>query len=271
MCGDGANDLMAIREADVGVAISDSDASYGASFSITKMLQVDHIIRESKNTSQAIVDTFRYYGTTSFLKLTTAILLVSDVTYYGGNQAAYYNFAHSIFLAVFMNLSSPAEAPTKRRPVCNMMSLENHIIYWANIIFPTAGFCAAYFYFYNSPAYIPNPLQVVSALKGYLGVKCTTTTILWLMINIPFILNAFFIYNSFPFKCGFFSNILLMVLFVANLIPAIVFFFVTGLVTSGLALVSIPNEQTGGVLGILSIFMVASLLFNHFYQKLFVK
>jgi P-type E1-E2 ATPase len=45
MCGDGANDLIAIREADVGIGISDSDASYGASFSITEMLQLEYIVR----------------------------------------------------------------------------------------------------------------------------------------------------------------------------------------------------------------------------------
>jgi P-type E1-E2 ATPase len=45
MCGDGANDLMAIREADVGIGINDSDASYAASFTITEMLDVDQIIR----------------------------------------------------------------------------------------------------------------------------------------------------------------------------------------------------------------------------------
>lgn len=41
MTGDGANDLMAIRQADLGIGISDSDASYGASFSIQNMLDID--------------------------------------------------------------------------------------------------------------------------------------------------------------------------------------------------------------------------------------
>jgi len=262
---------MAIREADVGVAISDSDASYGASFTITRMLQVDHIVRESKNVSQSIVDMIRYFGTISFLKIITAILLVSDVTYFSSNQISYFNFANSIWLAVFMGLSSPADTSTKRRPLCNMMSLENHIIYWANIILPTAGFCAAYFYFQQTAAFVPNGLPIVDSIKGYLGLKCTTNTIVWLMINLPFIVNALCIYNSIPFKCQFFSNLPLLITFVCNLAPAIVFFFVTGRMSPGLGLINLPNEQTGGVLGIMGIFLFASLLFNHFFQKWFIK
>ena len=34
MMGDGANDLLAIREADVGVGVSSCDASYAADFSV---------------------------------------------------------------------------------------------------------------------------------------------------------------------------------------------------------------------------------------------
>lgn len=122
MCGDGANDLMAIREADVGIGISDSDASYGASFTVSNMEDVDFVIRESKNTCQTIVDVIRYFGSISFLKIITATIMVSDVTNYNAIQSIYFNFAHSLFLALFVALSSAADQPTKSRPNTNLMS-----------------------------------------------------------------------------------------------------------------------------------------------------
>ena len=48
MCGDGANDLIAIRSADMGIGINNSDASYAATFTITNLLEIDYIIRDEK-------------------------------------------------------------------------------------------------------------------------------------------------------------------------------------------------------------------------------
>jgi hypothetical protein len=149
------------------------------------------------------VDTIRYFGTISFLKIIASVILVSDVTYFNSNEITYFNFAHSIWLALFLSLSTPCSTPTKQRPNCNLMSLENHIIYWANIVFPTIGYFAGYYYFYFSSAFQhnPNPAPLVTIESGYTGVLCYTNTIVWLLINIPFICNAFVIYRSYPFKC----------------------------------------------------------------------
>ena len=45
MCGDGANDLLALKEADLSLGIQESDASYGSSFTIKKLIHIDDIIR----------------------------------------------------------------------------------------------------------------------------------------------------------------------------------------------------------------------------------
>lgn len=45
MIGDGANDLMAIKSADIGVGFTDTDAVYSAAFSIPKLDSFIDIIK----------------------------------------------------------------------------------------------------------------------------------------------------------------------------------------------------------------------------------
>ena len=95
----------------------------------------------------------RYFGTISFIKIISAAILASDVTYFSSNEVTYFNFAHSLWIPLLYSMASAETKPTKERPNSNLMSFENHIIYWANIIFPTVGYLGAYYFFYNSSAY----------------------------------------------------------------------------------------------------------------------
>jgi magnesium-transporting ATPase (P-type) len=88
--------------------------------------------------------------------------MVSDVTNYNAFQSIYFNFAHSLFLALFMALSSAAEYPTKSRPNTNLMSKQNHLVYWSNVILPTIGFIGAYFYFKQSDGFKSNKNPIVT-------------------------------------------------------------------------------------------------------------
>ena len=86
MCGDGANDLMAIKEADAGMGISDTDSSFAANFSIPELKGVEHIIRDGKATLSNVREIFIYYGATSFMKVTSSFVMMYDITYLTGNS-----------------------------------------------------------------------------------------------------------------------------------------------------------------------------------------
>ena len=156
MCGDGANDLMAIRQSDVGIGINDSDASYGASFTIINMLDIDYIIRDSKATTCNIIEMIRYYEFISFLKIPCSLLLVLDTSYWNLEQLLYYNFTSTVIYPIFMALGRPSENTTKKIPRGNFMGAINHLRFWGSLIIATAGVVAGFYYIRGTPTYTEN-------------------------------------------------------------------------------------------------------------------
>ena len=78
MVGDGANDLIAIKEADVGIGIRASDAVYRASFAVTRLEQILEILREGKNTERQLIEIVQYYGICSMLNVAQTLVLTGD-------------------------------------------------------------------------------------------------------------------------------------------------------------------------------------------------
>ncbi len=136
-----------------------------------------------------------------------------------------------------------------------------------NIIFPTIGLCSGYFYFKSSDNFMPNLNRVVTTGTGYNGILCHTQTIVWLMINLPFIANSFTCYTSAPFKKHFFTNIPLAILAIGNLIAAIAFFFVHSKFPSNFSFVYIPNSDTGVVLLLMSVSLIICYLLVQMFKK----
>jgi hypothetical protein len=102
------------------------------------------------------------------------------------------------------------------------------------------GFFAGYYYFFFSSAYQHNPNPVVTIDGGYVGMICSTNTILWLLINIPFVCMVAVIYRSHPFKGKIYENWPITAIAIANLIAGIAFFFITSKLGKMFGLVSIP-------------------------------
>jgi|JI6StandDraft_1071083.scaffolds.fasta_scaffold03351_9 cation-transporting ATPase 13A2 len=155
MCGDGANDLMAIKEADAGMGISDTDSSFAANFSIPELKGVEHIIRDGKATLSNVREIFIYYGATSFMKVTSSFVMMYDITYLTGNQITFYNYSGNILLAVLLAFSGPADALSSLIPNDNFMGWENALIYTINWVIPTAGLILSEYFLWIQPFFTP--------------------------------------------------------------------------------------------------------------------
>jgi hypothetical protein len=141
-----------------------------------------------------------------------------------------------------------------------MLSFKNQVLFWILVIIPTAGIVAGYFYFKNSPVFVPNAKRIVIPEKGYIGLACMTQTIMFLIMNLPFIMSSFIAYSSEPFKKKIYTNIVITVTIFGNLIAAIVIFFFPEKFPKLFFFVPIPYFYAGMVLLIVSAFLVLTYI-----------
>ena len=108
MCGDGANDLLALREADLSIGIQETDASYGSSFTVKNIRDVYEIIRESKCTHSNLFQLIQYYLGIPFVIVISSLTMLADATYFSAAQLIYINFGTMLLIPGAMSFSRPS-------------------------------------------------------------------------------------------------------------------------------------------------------------------
>lgn len=122
--------------------------------------------------------------------------MMTETTYFSATQLTYFNFASTVIIPIFITMGSPSELITPLKPIVNMLSVKNHLIYWGNIIIPSLSIICGFLYFRSRDDYLSNPVPRLT-LTGFFTL-CQNTTVVFLLVQIPFALNAFFCYNNGP-------------------------------------------------------------------------
>jgi cation-transporting ATPase 13A3/4/5 len=122
--GDGSNDCGALKNADVGLSLSEAEASVAAPFTSksTDLSCVLRIIREGRAALVTSFSCFKYMALYSLIQFTSVSLLYHQGNNLGDLQFLYIDIFIIIPIAIFMGRSGPHPNICRKRPTASLMS-----------------------------------------------------------------------------------------------------------------------------------------------------
>ena len=228
MCGDGANDCMALRTANVGVSLSKEEASVAAPFTSQNqnISCIIPLLKEGKCSLVTSLQTFKYMMLYSLIQFICATLCMVLNSYLSENQYLSVDIFIIIPLAFFVPATKPYTELTKHHPTDSLISypvissilsqtfialtfqvLAHFIVHWAfeNNTFIIEGKEIIVFghnitlshYFENACRPDKKSTDIVA---------CPDNTAVYLLANMQYLITAFVFSISKPFKSPIHTN-----------------------------------------------------------------
>ncbi|KAI1809165.1 hypothetical protein GGS20DRAFT_343323 [Poronia punctata] len=123
-CGDGANDCGALKAADVGISLSEAEASVAAPFTsrVFDIRCVPDVIREGRAALVTSFSCFKFMSLYSAIQFTSVSFLYASASNLGDFQFLFIDVLLILPIAVFMGWSGPYPVLSKKRPTANLVS-----------------------------------------------------------------------------------------------------------------------------------------------------
>lgn len=201
-CGDGANDCGALKAADVGISLSEAEASVAAPFTsrIFEISCVLDIIKEGRASLVTSFSCFKYMSLYSAIQFITVSILYKRGTNLGDFQFLYIDLFLILPLAIFMSWSKPFDKIVVKRPTANLVSPKVLVPLCCNILVLMIFQIGLWRFVQTQPWYI-KPIPA-----GDDDVKSSDNTTLFLFTNFQYILIAMVLSIGPPYRQSFLSN-----------------------------------------------------------------
>lgn len=196
-CGDGANDCGALKAADVGISLSEAEASVAAPFTsrVFEISCVLDVIREGRSSLVTSFSCFKYMSLYSAIQFVTVSILYKRGTNLGDFQFLYIDLFLILPLAIFMSWSEPYRTLVVKRPTANLVSPKVLIPLMCQIVVILTFQIALWLYVQDQPWYMkPTPSNDDD------DVKSTDNTVLFLFTNFQYILYAIVLSTGPPYR-----------------------------------------------------------------------
>ncbi|KEY66546.1 hypothetical protein S7711_08049 [Stachybotrys chartarum IBT 7711] len=123
-CGDGANDCGALKAADVGISLSEAEASVAAPFTsrVFDIRCVVDVIKEGRAALVTSFSCFMYMSLYSAIQFTSVSFLYAKASNLGDFQFLFIDLLLILPIAVFMGWAGPARTLCRKRPTADLIS-----------------------------------------------------------------------------------------------------------------------------------------------------
>ncbi|TFK44814.1 Ca-transporting ATPase [Crucibulum laeve] len=208
MCGDGANDCAALKAADVGISLSEAEASVAAPFtsSTPDIGCVIEVIKEGRAALVTSFSCFKYMALYSLIQFTSVTLLYSFASSLGDFQFLYIDLFIIIPIAVTMGRTLPYPRIYPKRPTASLVSKKVLASIIGQIIITSSIQGWGYLWVRNQDWYTPPPKADPSQEGNKLESTNYENSVLFLISCFQYILVAAVFSIGPPYRKSMWTN-----------------------------------------------------------------
>ncbi|PWN38810.1 hypothetical protein IE81DRAFT_327122 [Ceraceosorus guamensis] len=265
MCGDGANDCGALKAADVGISLSEAEASVAAPFTSSSpdISCVIDVIKEGRAAITCSFGCFSFMALYSLIQFTTITLLYGFASSLGDFQFLYIDLGLIIPLAVAMARGLPFDTIHPKRPTANLVSKKVLISMLGQVVICAAAQFFTFFYTRAQPWYTP---PIVNPDK--LDVVNPENSALFLVSSFQYIIVCAIFSVGPPYRKPLYTNPMLVAALVILSFCSLYFLFVpSGFIFELLGLVEFPRSFHFALLAVVLVNTAACFAFDAYGKQ----
>ncbi|KAE8215245.1 hypothetical protein CF327_g1466 [Tilletia walkeri] len=262
MCGDGANDCGALKAADIGISLSEAEASVAAPFTsrIPDISCVIEVIKEGRAALVTSFSCFKYMALYSLIQFTSITILYNLASSLGDFQFLYIDLFIILPVAVAMARTLPYPSIHPKRPTANLVSKKVLTSMLGQVVICASVQLFGFLYtraqpWYEQPVLNPDELNVINPENSSL----------FLISSFQYILVAAVFSVGPPYRKPMYTNPMLMLSLAVLTAFSLYFLFVpSGWFFDILGLVSFPRSFHFALLVMVLVNVALSVLFEAF-------
>ncbi|XP_039329582.1 polyamine-transporting ATPase 13A2 isoform X1 [Saimiri boliviensis] len=239
MCGDGANDCGALKAADVGISLSQAEASVVSPFtsSMASIECVPMVIREGRCSLDTSFSVFKYMALYSLTQFISVLILYTINTNLGDLQFLAIDLVITTTVAVLMSRTGPALALGRVRPPGALLSVPVLSSLLLQVALVAGVQLGGYFLTLAQPWFVPlnRTVPAPDNLPNY------ENTVVFSLSSFQYLILAAAVSKGAPFRRPLYTNVpfLLALALLSSILVGLV--LVPGLLQGPLALRNITD------------------------------